>query len=164
MTIGQCAILFIIIGFLNIGLYAYLYHVKKQEVLAIAIAVILMILLLLSIIFVLPFPHRSHIIESEVSQMRIEQRGVNYYAICEDGNEYKIKSTNTMLTSGFNSYKNDEYYSNVKVEVTYRYEYKIWWIIPAYDTKHDTDIYFDEEWFRNFYGCGLDYNPRNVMN
>lgn len=162
MTMLQCSIVFVIVCIVTIALYVYLYHFKKKQMLAIITVSISIALLLLSIIFVLPFPHRAEIIEAKVSPMHIEKRGANYYVVCDDEDVYKIKSTNTSVTSGFNSYANDEMYSNVKVDVTYRYNYKIWWIIPAYDIKYDTDIYFDIEWFSNLYGCTLDKNPRNI--
>ena len=125
MTIIQCTIAFIAFGLMIVGVYVYIYHVRKQQTLAITVAAILMAILLLSIIFILPFPHRSKIIDTKVSQMQIEKKGVNYYAICDDGTEYKIKATNTSFTSGYNSYANDDCYKNVKVDVTYRYDYKI---------------------------------------
>jgi hypothetical protein len=161
MTMIGCAIVFLILCVLLVGVYVYLYHYKKRKILAISIAVIVMSILLLSIIFVLPFPHRAEIIEENAVNMHVEKINNQHYAVCEDGTKYKLKAINTSVTSGYNSYRNDHKYKDVKVNVTYRYNYKIWWIIPAHYITYSTDIYFDNDFFNNLYGCGLDFNKWN---
>jgi predicted membrane protein len=154
-----CTIIFFAVLFLLIAaLYVYIYHFKKKKIMAIAIASVLGVTTLLSIIFVLPFPHRSTIIDVKTSKMTIETKNNKNYAVCDDGKEYPLMAMNTKMTSGYYSYQNDSVYANEKVEITRRYNYKIWWIIPAYSLEYETQIYFDKDAFYELYGCELEVN------
>lgn len=141
-----------------IALYVYIYHFKKQKVLAITTAALLGVFTTLSIVSVLPFPHRSTIIEAVTTPMEIQKIGEKYYAVCNDGTQYPMRAMNTEMTAGYFSYQNDDKYANEKVDLVRRYNYKIWWIIPAYSLEEETQIYFNNETFRKIYGCDLDIN------
>lgn len=157
----QTVIFFVVLFVIVALIYVYLYHKKKKKTQAIVVAGILSVLVLLSIISVLPFRHRAIIVEANEYSMSIQNKGVNYYAVCSDGTEYKIKAMNTKMSSDYYSYRNDNKYANEKVEITYLYNYKIWGIIPAYSISHETDIYFDNDVFNEIYGCNLEYNQDN---
>lgn len=151
-------IFFIILFLLIVALYVYLYHFKKKKVLAITIAAILGVTTALSIIFVLPFPHRSTIVDVQTTSASIQRIGKKYYAVCGDGTQYPLRAMNTEITADYFSYQNDNVYANEKVELTRRYNYRIWWIIPAYSLEHETQIYLNNDEFYEIYGCDLDKN------
>lgn len=151
-------VFFVVLFLLIIALYVYVYHFKKHKVLAITLAAILGVSTALSIVFVLPFPHRSTIIEAETTPMEIQKIGQKYYAVCTDGTQYPMRAMNTEITAGYFSYQNDNKYANEKVELVRRYDYKIWWLIPAYSLEEETQIYFNNEVFNDIYGCNLDIN------
>lgn len=151
-------VFFIALFLIIIALYVYVYHFKKKKALAITIAAILGVATMLSIVFVLPFPHRSNIIEVETTPMEIQKIGQKYYAVCTDGTQYPMRAMNTEVTAGYFSYQNDDKYANEKVELVRRYDYKIWWFIPAYSLEKETQIYFDNAIFNDIYGCNLDIN------
>lgn len=153
-TVVFFSILFILIT----ALYIYVYHFKKKKVLAITLAVILGIATVSSIVFVLPFPHRSTIVDVQTSKASIQQIGAKFYVVCEDGTQYPLRAMNTEMTADYFSYQNDNIYANEKVELTRRYDYRIWWIIPAYSLEHETQIYLNNNEFYKIYGCSLDIN------
>jgi len=135
--------------------YIILYHKQKKQVLAVLFAATASVLLLSSAWFLMPFSSRASIADIKTSKMTIDDSGPNNYAMCEDGTKYRINSTNTMLTSGFDSYENNKQYSNEKVTISYQYNYKLWWIIPAQSTSETIAIYIDGKDFYELYGCSL---------
>ena len=151
-------IFFSVLFLLIIILYVFVYHVKRKKALAIALAGVLGFGTALSISFVIPFQERSRIVSAETTPMHIEQIYKNYYAVCDDGTQYEIRTINTKLTSGYYSYQNDDMYANEKVEITRRYDYKIWGLIPAYSLENEIQIYFNAEEFYELYGCVPDIN------
>lgn len=154
-------IFFVILFLLIIALYAYMYHFKKKKTMAIVLAAILGVGTLLSIIFVLPFPNRSEIIDIKTTNATIQKIGARQYVVCDDGTKYELKAMNTKMSSKYFSYRNDDMYANEKVELVRRYNYKIWGFIPAYSLEHETQIYLDNDEFENIYGCDLDVNENH---
>ena len=137
--------------------YIYLYHKKKRKMTAIVCMGVTITLLILSTLFLIPTKGRETIVEEVEVPMKVKKTNTGCLAVCEDGTEYKVYSMNTKLTSGFYSYRNDKHHKNEKVEVTYRYDYRLWWFIPVYSMKHETHIYFDNDTFRSMYACDLEY-------
>ena len=158
----QTIIFFIVLFIIDAIIYIFIYHKKKKKIAAIVVTAIISAFLLLSIISVLPSEKKAEITEIKVSNMKIEKIGADYYAVCHDKTKYKIKAMNTEMSSDYYSYRNDKKYKNEKVDITYRYNYKIWGFIPAHSFSHETDIYFNEKTFEDLYGCTLEYNTANM--
>jgi hypothetical protein len=154
-------VFFVVLFVLVTALYIYLYHFKKTKTVAIAVCALLGIAIILSTIFVMPFPHRSTIIEAVTTPMEVQKIGEKYYAVCDDGTQYPMRAINTAVTAGYYSYQNDYKYANEKVEIVRRYNYKIWGFIPAYSLEKETQIYFDNNIFNSIYGCDLDINMKH---
>ena len=153
-------IFFIIMLLIGVGGYIAIYHKWKKHIFAIGAVTVWGLFIFLGVTQVIPDKSRATVVEEITSPITIAKKGANWYVFCEDGTDYKLKAMNTKMSSEYYSYQNDNKYQNEKVELTYRYDYRIYWIIPAHSFSKEREIYIDNDWVQQEYGCNLDIRIR----
>ena len=101
-------IFFIILCMIVVITYLVLYYKQKQEVLAMTIAILSMIFVASGVIFVIPRASKAHLIKKKECAIEMIQDGNDIIVKCEDGKTYPVKTINTMTTSGYNAFANNQ--------------------------------------------------------
>lgn len=141
----QTFIFFIILYICVAGIYIFIYHKKKRKKLALVFAVISMIFVTSGFAFIIPFNEYRVVEHEKISKFKIKEIKNIDYIVCDDGTKYEYTAMNSQLTKDSVLYRNDERHSNEKVDITYRYNYKIWGLIPSYSMGYETEIYVNAE-------------------